>query len=62
MKILFFCIDFAFSHMLFYGRDCVLDRNKVLCCSVNEEIVRHWAGFYKNRSLTRTLFYNLRLF
>jgi len=44
MIILLLSIEFAISHMLFYGRDCVLDRNKDLCCSTNEEIIRHWRG------------------
>ena len=51
--ILFFCIEFALCHMPFYGRDCVLDRNKDLCCSDNQDIVRHWVGFEENHSVAR---------
>ena len=62
MIILLLSIEFAISHMLFYGRDCVLDRNKDLCCSTNEEIIRHWVGFEENRSFTHRVlstFYKL---
>ena len=45
MLRLFFIGQLCCAHMLFYGRDCVLDRHKALCCSDNEEIVRNWVWF-----------------
>ena len=45
---LIFVAQLSSAHMLFYGRDCLLDRHKDLCCSDNEEVVLNWVWFTRN--------------
>ena len=45
---LIFVVQLSSAHMLFYGRDCLLDRHKALCCSDNEEVVLNWVWFTHN--------------